>query len=436
MVLADCGGGDDSAPPQPTHTTAEGICTGTSPIATLAGPAASLLVLENGDTWGLVGLESPVSSLRGTMTSADGKISGAALPASPGTSYRGTYTRGESINASLGFSNFVGRYVSSYDERASLTAFAGSRWGSGKGGLASPWLVTVSDSGALRIIPALNCEGNGSLKPRASGKNVFDLQVSFSGDGCFNGVLSPGDSPSLAGAAWHDGTYLVLMGLTREPNPVTQRYGELAIALNTSDTTPGPVPAPPPLAQPLANPAGLWTGTLPTGRALTLLVLEDGDTWGFYRKPDGSLAGSSVMHGSTAWVDGKLSGTGIEADILEGSYSGSYTPDGRMQMQLQEGAFVGAYSSAVNQAPSLAAISGNYQGRVAINVSASGDMILATIGCAGAGKATPRAGSKNVFDFTIDIGLCYGNTDLQGARAGVMYYDNGKLTLIAQGSGP
>ncbi|WP_110960521.1 hypothetical protein [Acidovorax sp. ST3] len=436
MLLAACGGGSDRAPPQPTHTTAEGIWTGTSPVGSLAGPAASVLVLENGDTWGLVGLGSPLSALRGTMSSVDGKISGSDVPAAPGTSYSGTYTPRDSIDARLGFSNFVGHYVSSYDQRASLPAFAGGRWASGKGGLASPWFVTLSDSGTLRVIPALKCVGNGSLKPRTSGKNVFDLQVSFSGEGCSDATLFRSESPRMSGAAWHDGTHLILMGLTPEPDPVSQRHGELAVAVDTSEITPGPTPTPPPPAQPLANPTGLWTGTLPTGRTLTLLVLEDGDTWGHYRRPDGSLAGGFVLHGATSWADGKLSGTGIEADILEGSYSGTYTPNGRMQMQLQEGAFVGAYSSALNQAPSLAAIAGRYQGRLSLHVSDSGDMTLATIGCTGTGKATPRAGSKNVFDFTTNIGLCYGNTDLMGARTGVMYYDNGTLTLMARGSGP
>ena len=440
MILVACGGGtespDNAAPqPPPAQTTAEGIWTGNSPVADTKGLDASLVVLENGEAWGIFGLETPVSTLHGALSSADGKISGSNAPGTAGGSYSGTYTPRANMDARLGGANFVGSYVSSYEKPASLSAFTGSHWVTGKVGVSSPWFVSLDDSGVLRIVTALHCEGSGSLKPRASGKGVFDLSVSFTGQGCASVGPGWGDSPSMSGVAWQDGKRLIVMGLKAQAEPVSQNKSGFAFTVNPSETAPAPTPTPLPPAEPLPNPTGLWTGTLATGRTLTLLVLEDGDTWGFYRDPGTSLPGNSVLRGATSWADGKLSGSGEEADILSGSYSGTYTPDGRMQMQFQEGAFSGRYSSAIDQPPTLAAIAGHYRNSfLGITISESGDMTLGTFGCAGKGKATPRSGGKNVFDVHLDMGPCYGNLRYTGARSGVMYYENGTLAILAQGA--
>lgn len=423
LALSACGGGDSEEP----VTSAEGIWTGNSPVGDSKGLDASLLVLENGETWAVIGLATPVDTLHGAMISADGKLSGSNTDGTGG-SYSGTYAPRASMEARLGFTNFTGSYASTYDQPASLAAFTGSHWATGKAVFPAEWLVTISDSSTLRIVPALGCEGSGSLKPRASGKNVFDLGVSFSGEGCASLGLGWGDSPRMSGVVWQDGTRLIVMGLKPDPEPVSQRRSGFAFTVTPSQTPPPPTPVPP--AEPLANPIGVWTGTLSTGRALTLLVLEDGDTWGFYRRPDGSLVTDSVLHGATSWADGKLSGLGEEARILSGSYGGTYTPSGSMQMQFQEGTFSGSYSGTHDQPASLAAIAGRYEG---LDISDSGDYryTLGTSGCFGSGKATPRASGKNVFDVSVHR-TCWGFDVISSDQgSGVMYYENGTLTIMA-----
>lgn len=193
-TLTACGGGgsSDSTPlPPQVPSTAEGIWKG----STSTGHGGVVLVLENGDTWGLYGTNSniPSGALHGHTESNAGKLfgTGRAFDFNSGTQapggYNGTYTVNGTIDVSLpGSLRFTGSYDAAYGQAATPAAVAGAYAGGVLVSGASPQAVTVaiSASGALTIPAIHGCSASGSLVPRASGKNVYDVTVTFSGATC------------------------------------------------------------------------------------------------------------------------------------------------------------------------------------------------------------------------------------------------------------
>lgn len=105
-----------------------------------------------------------------------------------------------------------------YDQPASLSALAGSYRGSAAVGGAGTQTVSVSVSanGAVTMPPdPYGCSASGQASPRASGKNVFDLSVTFRGSRC---VLGNGNT--VHGIIYYD---------------ATSKTG-VAMALNSSET--------------------------------------------------------------------------------------------------------------------------------------------------------------------------------------------------------
>ena len=198
-LLAACGGGgdtDSSTKPIQTSTT-EGFWTGTAST----GNTVQLVVLENGETWGIYSRAGVLrGALYGNTTSASGTLSGSGLEiGSTGLasgSYSGTYTAKSTITVKTSDGGtFNGSYSSAYEQPASLSTLAGTYVGYVATKTASGSdSVTISNTGAIQAGSASTCLSTGTATPRASGKNVFDVSIRFAGPTCLlgNGTTATG----------------------------------------------------------------------------------------------------------------------------------------------------------------------------------------------------------------------------------------------------
>lgn len=205
LVLSACGGGGGDGTTTPTNTTptvttavsAEGFWTGTSST----GAQVQLAVLEDGTTWGFYTINGALagalygnSNVSGTTLNGSGlDIYGGAIH--PGT-FTGTVATKNSLNATLSSGvTFPGRYSTAYDQAALLTNLAGTYAGQGLTGATSAISipVTISVGGAISAtLPG--CSISGTATPRATGKNIFNVQTTFVGNTCplGNGTVTNG----------------------------------------------------------------------------------------------------------------------------------------------------------------------------------------------------------------------------------------------------
>lgn len=206
-------------------------------------------------------------------------------------------------------------------------------------------------------------------------------------------------------------------------------------------------PSPPPTPA-NASAEGFWTGKASTGTDVALVVLENGETWGFYASGGyivGALAGNTSVSGS------QVSGTGKDFDLTRrtvtpGSFSGTVTTKGSISIKTSYGATLTAsYSSFYEQPASLATLAGSYTGQgvtgsaavasTAVTITAAGQVTMPAVnGCGASGTAKPRSSGKNIFDLTVTFS---GSTCALGNGAttrGVAYYESGKLLAMALNS--
>lgn len=209
VLLAACGGGGDSATPTaPAPTvTAEGFWEGSAST----GVVVALAVLETGETWGVyTSSGSIVGALYGTTTSSAGTLSGSGkdfnIPSRTVTSgtYSGTFVAKSSINVTTSAgSTFSGSYKTAYEQPASLTTLADTFAGQGVSGTSPVQTVsvTISSSGAITVPASLGCSAAGTATPRPSGKNIFNVALTFSGTTC-----TLGNGAATTGIAYYDAT--------------------------------------------------------------------------------------------------------------------------------------------------------------------------------------------------------------------------------------
>lgn len=196
VLLAACGGGG-SAPPMAPATKAEGVYSGN--ITGSTSGAFQLLVLENDEYWGWYGLSSSsgllvAGFLQGQGASNDGSFTSSnlkdfgAVPPTSGTATAiyvvNTSTSGTAVttagSATFSGSRFVGSAYD-YNAAATVSTIAGS-WtlaalhGSGVA-------LTIAADGAFSGTSA-GCSFMGTLTPRPSGKNVFNLVLTFGAAPC------------------------------------------------------------------------------------------------------------------------------------------------------------------------------------------------------------------------------------------------------------
>ncbi len=240
LLLAACGGGGgDSGGPAPSNgPTAEGAYSGT--LTGGSGNAFQLVVLENGEYWALYGtaisnafivsgfIQGNGTSNNGTFTSNNARDFGFA-PSIAGT-INATYTTSpRTINGtasnSAGSVSFSGGTTAGstydYDAQASISSIAGV-WNltelDGEG-----IVLNVSSSGSFSAQSSQGCSFSGTVTPRASGKNVFNLAFTFGASPC----ALPGTAASGIAVAYPltNGTTQLIVAATEG----SRTYGAAAV---------------------------------------------------------------------------------------------------------------------------------------------------------------------------------------------------------------
>jgi hypothetical protein len=215
-ALTACGGGGSSTPSAPAATgSAEGFYSGT----TSNGWGVDIAILESGDTWGIYYTPTAIygalsGSTTWTATTLSGSGSDFYFPnrsLTPGT-YSGTYTPKQSIRVTTsGGVTATATYASLYDAPASLGAVAGTYSGQGitRTSAVTTQSITISTAGAISG-GIVGCSLSGTATPRASGKGVFNVTVTLTGNLC-----AAGNGSTMQGVAVYDpaSRRLVTMGL-------------------------------------------------------------------------------------------------------------------------------------------------------------------------------------------------------------------------------
>ena len=193
------GGGSSGGGGSTSAGTAEGMWVGTSS----AGYGVATLVLENAETWGFyysgtttAGILYGTSTGSGSSFNATGTDFNFYTRSSSSGSLTGTVVPGASIKATASNGGSVSlAYDSSYNTPASLAAVAGNYvgWGVTKTTPSQSGVFTINSAGAISST-GLNCSLSGSVTPRASGKNVYNVSTTFTGLGCAlgNGTTTTG----------------------------------------------------------------------------------------------------------------------------------------------------------------------------------------------------------------------------------------------------
>lgn len=195
---------------------------------------------------------------------------------------------------------------------------------------------------------------------------------------------------------------------------------------------------------------GFWQGPTSTGFNASVVVLENGETWGFYTSGNllvGALYGQTQSAGST------VSGSGSDFNIpsrtvTASSYSGTVSPKSSISIRTAAGTtFNGAYSSAYDQPALLSNVAGTFAGfgvtgrtsgqSISATISSSGAITVPTTnGCGAAGTATPRSSGKNIFNVTVTFAgssCALGNGTV---TTGVAYYDVGSRQVLVLAMNP
>ena len=198
--LAACGGGGGGGGGAPNAgATAEGVYGGT-----LTGSTSSdfeLLVLENGEFWSLYGTQTPTffgvagfvqgsgTSNNGTFTSSNTKDFGftPALAGNTNATYNATAkTISGTVSGSSGTVGFSGGPIAGslydYNAPASLSTVVGL-W-STTTLTGESVAVNISADGTFTAVSGLGCNFSGVITPRPSGKNVFNVSLTFGAAPC------------------------------------------------------------------------------------------------------------------------------------------------------------------------------------------------------------------------------------------------------------
>lgn len=157
---------------------------------------------------------------------------------------------------------------------------------------------------------------------------------------------------------------------------------------------------------------GLWTGTSSNGYGVSLLVLENAETWGIYYSGNtiwGSLYGTSTGSGTV------FSATGTDfyfatREAVQGTLSGNVNPGVSISATSTGSGLTTnlIYNNSYNTPATLVNIAGNYVGwgitrdtlaqTLTFQVNSAGVITGSVPGCSVSGTVLPRAGGKNVFN--------------------------------------
>lgn len=208
-ALTACGGGGDggdSTPNPPAVSSAEGIYGGS-----LSGSASSnafrMLVLENGDIWSMYGTLTSSSFLikgftQGPSTASNGTLSSTSirdfsLPQSVSGSASASFNSGAgtisgTVSAGGQTVSFSGGPIPgslyNYNTAAQISSVVGA-W-SLQSLTGETIALTVNSSGSFTAAGSTGCNFSGTLTPRPSGKNVFNVSLTFGPPPCVLARLS------------------------------------------------------------------------------------------------------------------------------------------------------------------------------------------------------------------------------------------------------
>lgn len=197
-LLSACGGGSDDS--TPSVNKAEGAYQGT--LST--GAAFNALILENDDAWVIYGtstvsgllvtgfMQTSGNSANGTYQSSSARDYAYTGAVSAGN-LNATYRQGSSLSGaatlagqSISFSG-TGMPAASFDynQPALLSNIAGQWSGATIYGDRGAINIAASNSTVSTLSGTVGaCTVSGQVRPRSSGKNVFDLSVTYSGTRC------------------------------------------------------------------------------------------------------------------------------------------------------------------------------------------------------------------------------------------------------------
>lgn len=199
-VLSGCGGsGNGLASPAASVDRPEGIYGGT--LTGSASPDFRMLVLENGEVWSLYGTDAAPGYTVGGLVQGSLTVSGTNFFASDmrdyGVAPAASGTAAGSFNKAAGTItgnvvaggvtvSFSGAPIAGslydYDAPALLASFTGGWTLNTLDG--DTVALNVDGAGGITATTALGCTFSGNATPRASGKNVFDISVTFGAAPC------------------------------------------------------------------------------------------------------------------------------------------------------------------------------------------------------------------------------------------------------------
>ena len=177
------------------------------------------------------------------------------------------------------------------------------------------------------------------------------------------------------------------------------------------------------------DPQGIWSGPASTGYTVNSVVLETGETWGFYTSGStiyGALYGSAAVNGSSISINGtdfnflnnsssagNLSGTVVAKTSMSLSGTGVTVP-----LTYQSTYDTAATASGPIGTWSFIGRSGGYSlipG--SITIDGAGRFVLNQTNCVTTGSIVPRSGGKNIYNVNLSavgIGCAAGQSTLSG----------------------
>lgn len=204
LTLAACGGGGGGSTPAaapPPATSAEGVYGGT--LSGTSNSAFQMLVLENGDFWTLYGSSTAsafgvtgfvqgsatTNAINSTITAANAKDFGFS-PAIAGTVSATYSATAKTINGTFtstaGNATFNGGPIAgslyNYSTPASLATVAGV-W-STTALTGESISLNIAANGSFTAGGTSGCSFSGTVTPRSSGKNVFNVALTFGAAPC------------------------------------------------------------------------------------------------------------------------------------------------------------------------------------------------------------------------------------------------------------
>ncbi len=209
-LLTACGGGGGTTAPSASSTAPastidpQGFWVGQAST----GYTVSTAILENGEAWGVYSSGSTIygglygtAAVNGSSISIQGTDFNFLSNSSTAGNLTGTVVPKSSMSLTGNTVSVPLTYLTAYDAPATAAAISGTWTFTGRSGSYSliPGSITIDSAGRF-VLNQTNCVTSGSVIPRASGKNIYNITLSASGVGCAAGQTT------MAGIVYLDAT--------------------------------------------------------------------------------------------------------------------------------------------------------------------------------------------------------------------------------------